>query len=209
MRSPLQRKSNFPPQSVRSPIPSEASSILRALSISLVQRYIIPPFNQGRMVAQPPHGPWGNNSGPLRLAAPLHELPRTSHKNIHNFYGDGKQHLDENIFAFYIICRVLGMEHEDVFVRLFIETLQGVVADWFYNLATRTIKNWDTLQTKFEEIFKPIEDAHTFVDQLKTMRKEPHEPMHEFVVKFNKLRTRILADAQPKNHNFKCFFITT
>jgi hypothetical protein len=38
------------------------------------------------------------------------------------------QHLDKKIVAFYIVCGVLVVEHEDVAMRLFIETLQGVVA---------------------------------------------------------------------------------
>lgn len=41
------------------------------------------------------------------------------------------------------------------------------------------------------------------------MRKQAHEPMCEFVAKFNKLVTRIPIEAKPTTHNLKCFFINT
>lgn len=90
------------------------------------------------MVAQ---GPWGNSFGPLNLTPPLHALHDGSQKKFPKFYGDGTQNRDEHLFSFYIACGFLGAEHEDVLVRLFIETLQGVVVDWFYHLAPRTITN--------------------------------------------------------------------
>ncbi|KAH9315574.1 hypothetical protein KI387_024201, partial [Taxus chinensis] len=82
------------------------------------------------MAAQPV--PWGAAIGPLSLTPPLHDLPHGSWKNIPKFNGDGKQHPDEHIASFFVACGVLGVAHEDVSVRLFIETLHGVVAEWFY-----------------------------------------------------------------------------
>lgn len=66
-------------------------------------------------------GPLGNAFGPLYFTLLLHDLPYGSWKDIPKFYGDGKQLPDEHIVAFYIACGVLGSEHGDVFVRLFIE----------------------------------------------------------------------------------------
>lgn len=57
------------------------------------------------------------------------------------FLGDGAQHPDEHITYFYIACGVIGVEHEDISMRLFIETLQGVVVDWFYHLPNNCIAN--------------------------------------------------------------------
>ncbi|KAH9298467.1 hypothetical protein KI387_030149, partial [Taxus chinensis] len=55
-------------------------------------------------------------------------------------------------------CGVLGVEHEDVSVRLFIETLQDNAADWFYDLPAGAITDWNTMRTQFESRFKPAED---------------------------------------------------
>ncbi|KAH9320262.1 hypothetical protein KI387_022031, partial [Taxus chinensis] len=102
--------------------------------------------------------PWGHRVGPLALTQPLHELPRGNWKNFPKFKGDGKVHPDEHIAAFIVACGVLGVEHEDVSVRLFIETLQDNAADWFYHLPANAITDWNTMRTQFENRFKPAED---------------------------------------------------
>lgn len=200
VRSPLQRVVSYPPHSQRSPLPSVWSVYHRRP----VQVPVVQP-----VMATPPIGPWGNAFGPLCLAAPLHELPRVSRKHLPKFQGDGKQHPDEHITAFYIIFGILGIEHEDVSIRLFIESLQGVAAKWFFTLPNASITDWASLRTKFEEIFNPTEDSHALLAQLTTMRKEAHEPMREFVEKFNKLVTQIPNDVRPTDHNLKCFLINT
>ncbi|KAH9321898.1 hypothetical protein KI387_016537, partial [Taxus chinensis] len=144
--------------------------------------------------------PWGAVIGPLTLT-PLHELPRGSHKNIPKFNGDGKQHPDEHIASFFVACGVLGLAHEDVSIRLFVETLQGVAAEWFYHLPNACIPDWATMQTKFEARFKPAEDSHALLAQLTHMKKESHEPMREFVAKFNKLIRKIPVIAVPTLEN--------
>lgn len=60
-------------------------------------------------------------------------------------------------------CGVLGVEHQDVVVRLFVKTLQGIVADWFYNLSLGSITSRNTIKDKFEKRFKPIEDEHALL----------------------------------------------
>ncbi|KAH9297949.1 hypothetical protein KI387_029631, partial [Taxus chinensis] len=67
-------------------------------------------------------------------------------KNFPKFKGDGKVHPDEHIAAFIVACGVLGVEHEDVSVRLFVENLQDNAADWFYHLLASTITSWDTMR---------------------------------------------------------------
>jgi hypothetical protein len=37
--------------------------------------------------------------------------------------------------------------------------------------------SWNNLRTKFEERFKPIEDAHALLAHVTTMRKDAYEPM--------------------------------
>lgn len=119
----------------------------------------------------------GTNFGPLSLTAPLHELPKGTRNNLPKFLGDGAQHLDEHIVSFYIACGVLGVEHEDFFVRLFIETLQGAATDWFYHLLNNCITNWASLRKLFEARFKSVEDDRALLAQLTQMKKEPQEPM--------------------------------
>ncbi len=81
----------------------------------------------------------GNAFGPLNLAPPLHVLDG-SRRNFPKFIDD-EQHPNEHIVAHYIACGVHSVGYEDVSIRLFVETLQGVVVDWFYHRPPHTITN--------------------------------------------------------------------
>ena len=77
--------------------------------------------------------PWAVAVGPLALVA-YHPLLTGSKKNFPKFLGDGKVTMDEHIKAFFVATHVLGVAHDDVVVRLFVETLIESALDWFYHL---------------------------------------------------------------------------
>lgn len=59
----------------------------------------------------------------------MNPLPKGSREHLPNFNGDGKFTIDENFNAFNVASGVLAVQHEDVAVRLFIQTLTGIAAD--------------------------------------------------------------------------------
>ncbi|KAH9322133.1 hypothetical protein KI387_016772, partial [Taxus chinensis] len=83
--------------------------------------------------------PWGNAMGPLALPHPVHALPHGNRKNFPKFDGSGNQSPDSHISAFIMSCSILDVTHEDVSVRLFLETLQGPAAEWFQHLPAGSI----------------------------------------------------------------------
>ena len=91
-------------------------------------------------------------------------------------------------------------------MRFFVETPEGVAANWLYHLATQTITNCATLIAMFEEKFKPLEGAQALLAQLTQLKKESCMPLCEFVSHFSKLTQRIPSVAQPRITNLKCFF---
>ena len=58
---------------------------------------------------------------------------------------------------------ILGVVHEDVAVRLFVETLIKSTTDWFYHLDDGSTTNWDTMRMAFETRFKTMEDEHVLL----------------------------------------------
>ncbi|KAH9299893.1 hypothetical protein KI387_044116 [Taxus chinensis] len=150
--------------------------------------------------------PWGNAIGPLALPA-RHELSRGSIKILSKFNGDGKTSLDDHISAFFTACVVLLVEYEDVAIRLFIETLHDIITDWFHYLPNGCITSWDDMKTKFENRFKTAEDEHALLAQVSQAKKEPTEPMRNFVAKFNKMVNKVLAGIHPNLDGQKYFFI--
>jgi hypothetical protein len=57
---------------------------------------------------------------PLVLPVPLHDLPENYMKNLHKFTGEGDLTATEHINLFDQFADILGIEHEDVYSRLFI-----------------------------------------------------------------------------------------
>ena len=106
--------------------------------------------------------PWAIVIGPLALNA-YHPLLARSRKNFSKFSGNGKVTTDEHIKAFFVATHILGVGHEDVVVRLLVETLTDSAADWFYHLDDGSITSWNTLRTTFEARFKIVEDEHVML----------------------------------------------
>ena len=106
--------------------------------------------------------PWVAVVEPLALTT-YHPLLASLRKNFPKFSGDGKVTTDEHIKAFFAITHILGVGHEDVFVRLFVETLIDNVVDWFYHLDDGSITGWDTLTIIFETRFKTAKDEHVLL----------------------------------------------
>ena len=73
---------------------------------------------------------------------------------------DGKVTIDEHIKAFFAATHILGVAHEDVSIKLFVETLTESAAEWFYHLDDGSITDWDTMRMAFETRFKTVEDEH-------------------------------------------------
>lgn len=106
--------------------------------------------------------PWVVATRPLALNA-YHPLLVGSRKNFPKISGNGKVTTNEHIKAFFATTHILGVGHEDVVVRLFMETLSDSVVDWFYHLDDGSITNWVTLRFSFEARFKTIEDEHVML----------------------------------------------
>ncbi|XP_059064369.1 endonuclease 2-like [Cryptomeria japonica] len=76
--------------------------------------------------------------------------------------------------AFPPATQILAVQHKDVVVRLFTQTLTKGVADWFSHLQVGYVTDWQTMKTAFEKWFKSTDDEHSLLAQLTQMMKEIH-----------------------------------
>ena len=151
--------------------------------------------------------PWAIAIGPSALNT-YHPLLARSRKNFPKFLGDGKVTTDEHIKSFFAATHILGVGHEDVTVRLFMETLTNSAVDWFYHLDDGSITNWNPLRTTFEARFKFAEDKHVLLTQLTSIKKQPTMSMGDFNASFKKIVNRIPTVAKPTASNLMSFFIS-
>jgi hypothetical protein len=68
---------------------------------------------------------------PLVLLVPLHDLPKNYMKNLPKFTGEGDLTATEHINFFDQFIDIIGLEHEDVYSRLLVQTFEGKVRTWF------------------------------------------------------------------------------
>ena len=64
---------------------------------------------------------------PLVLSILLHDLPKNYMKNLPKFTGEGDLTTAEHIHFFYQFADILGLEHEDVYSYLLLQTFEGQV----------------------------------------------------------------------------------
>jgi hypothetical protein len=65
------------------------------------------------------------------------------------FTGEEDITTEEHIAAFYIYADNLNIENEDVWTRLFVQSLDGDVRKWFRSLDPRSIAGIDALEDAF------------------------------------------------------------
>ena len=75
--------------------------------------------------------PWGVAIGPLALGNQLHDMLASSQKILPKFSGNRKVTTNQHINAFFIESEVLAIQHEDVSIHLFFETLIEATTEWF------------------------------------------------------------------------------
>jgi hypothetical protein len=79
--------------------------------------------------------------------------------------------------------------------------LTDAAADWFNHLPCHSITSWDDMKNAFKNRFKAPKNESSLLLQLSQMKKEMHEPMREFVAKFDRLVQRIPATSRPNAEN--------
>ena len=81
---------------------------------------------------------WQSHFGPLFLPSYI-ALPDRSKKHFLKFSRAEDEDLKKNIRALSVACTVLGVNEENVFVRLFVEFLFGSATTWFQHLEEGSI----------------------------------------------------------------------
>jgi hypothetical protein len=76
---------------------------------------------------------------PLVLPTVLHDLLENYMKNLPKFMGEGDLTATEHIAFFDQFANILGIEHDDVYSRLLVQTFEGQVRTWFRGLLVGSI----------------------------------------------------------------------
>jgi hypothetical protein len=101
----------------------------------------------------------------------------------------------------------LFVEHDDVFMRLFIQTLEGDVRKWFRGLPVATIGTWKALESTFMRQWGEKRDHLYYLTEFGSLKKKENETIVEFNRIFNKLYNNIPIDIKPSQPTTKVTYV--
>jgi hypothetical protein len=119
-------------------------------------------------------------SNPLNLHGEQHTFPTLPQGVLPVFSGDGimdpKRHMDQ----FLSVCDIHLIEHDDVMVRVFLQTLIGPTYEWYLSLPTQSIGSFDDLESMFMTMYAPPIAYHTLLTQFTQIHLKKGERIRDF-----------------------------
>jgi hypothetical protein len=135
---------------------------------------------------------------PLILPHPMNPLPAGDYlKYMPKFMGEGDITTEEHLVAFYSYADNLNIENEDVWMRVFIQSLDGEVRKWFRGLAPGSIAGIEALDSVFLRQWGDRKDYMYYMTDFGALKKMEGESVSDFSKRFNKMYNKIPAEIKP------------
>jgi hypothetical protein len=135
---------------------------------------------------------------PLVLPHPMNPLPAGDYlKYMPKFTGEGDITAEEHLAAFYSYADNLNIENEDVWMRVFVQSLDGEVRKWFRGLAPGSIAGIEALDNVFLRQWGDRKDYIYYMTEFGSLKKQEGESVSDFSKRFNKMYNKIPAEVKP------------
>jgi hypothetical protein len=135
---------------------------------------------------------------PLILPHPMNPLPPRDYlKYMPKFTGEGDITAEEHLAAFYSYADNLNIENEDVWMRVFVQILDGEVRKWFRGLAPGSIAGIEALDNVFLRQWGDRKDYIYYMIEFGSLKKTEGESISDFSKRFNKMYNKIPAEIKP------------
>jgi len=135
---------------------------------------------------------------PLILPQPMHPLPVGDYlKYMPKFTGEEDVTGEEHLAAFYSYADNINIEHEYVWMRVFIQSLDGDVRKWFRGLALGSIAGIEALDSVFLRQWGDRKDFMYYMTEFGSLNKVEGESVSDFSKRFNKMYNKIPAEVKP------------
>jgi hypothetical protein len=144
---------------------------------------------------------------PLILPIPLHELPENYIKRLPKFTREGDLTTTEHINFFDQFADILGLDHKDVYSRLFVQTFKGQVRTWFQSLPAGSILSYNSLEDSFLRQWGERKNHLYYLTEFGSLKKKNSEIFMEFIQIFNKMYNKIPAEVKPSQLVAKVTFM--
>ena len=135
---------------------------------------------------------------PLVLPRPMNALHAGDYlKYMPKFNGEGEVTAEEHLANFYAYADNLNIEHEDVWMRAFVQSLEADVRKWFRSLTASSITRIEVLDDTFSRKWGGKKDFLYYITEFGAIKRNEGESISEFSQIFNKMYSKIPIEIKP------------
>jgi ribonuclease HI len=148
-----------------------------------------------------------NRYAPLVLPNPLSAMPTGDYqKYMMKFTGAGEYIAEEHIEAFYAYAENINISEEDVWTRVFVQSLDGQARKWFKEFSANSITGIEQLDVAFLKHWGERRDLLYYILEFGNLKRGDGESVSDFIKRFNKMFGKIPAEIKPSDASTKITF---
>jgi hypothetical protein len=141
---------------------------------------------------------------PLVLPQPMNSLPVGDYlKYMPKFTGEEDITAEEHLAAFYSYADNLNIENEDVWMRVFVQSLDGEARKWFRGLTPGSIAGIEALDDAFLRHWGDKKDFLYYITEFGSLKRKEGESVSDFSKRFNKMYNKIPTEINPTKTSSK------
>jgi hypothetical protein len=135
---------------------------------------------------------------PLVLPQPMNPLLVGDYlKYMPKFTGEEDITAEEHLISFYSYEDNLNIENEDVWMRVFVQSLDGDVRKWFRGLTPRSIAGIEALDDVFLRQWRDKKDFMYYITEFGSLKRKDGSFVSDFSKRFNKMYNKIPIEINP------------
>jgi hypothetical protein len=141
---------------------------------------------------------------PLVLPQPMNSLPVGDYlKYMPKFTGEEDITAEEHLSTFYSYADNLNIENEDVWMRVFVQSLDGEARKWFRGLTPGSIDGIEALDDSFLRHWGDKKDFLYYITEFGSLKRKEGESVSDFSKRFNKMYNKIPTEIKPTKTSAK------
>jgi hypothetical protein len=134
----------------------------------------------------------------------MNPLPTEDYlKYMPKYIGEEDITAEEHLASFYSYTDNLNIENEDVWMRVFIQSLDGEVRKWFRGFSPGSIAGIEALDNAFLRQWGDKKDFMHYMIEFGSLKKKEGEFFSNFSKRFNKMYYKIPVEIKPTEASSK------
>jgi hypothetical protein len=135
---------------------------------------------------------------PLKLPHILHNFPPKHYKYLPVFDGEPNAiTAEKHIQDFEHFIDLFEIDHDDVCMRAFSQSLKGDTKDWFKHLQPETISSWEELKNVFLKFWGKRKYLDLHLTEFYALKRQSNETISTFSRRFSSIYYKFPKEIQP------------